>query len=192
MRRFSILVFSIVVLAALIDVVRPRTRLRSFADVLLEEINKVPLCSYTDRLYGFTVRYLACFRPERSGGPECAGRARFRHDSWTSIVLECYVTRAVAVDNTEVCDWRCLARRLHARAKAAGGGGYVMSGPLYEDGSRVPGYGHYTKCVRNGKLWFCYALTYPEEYKASLGRLFALVERWQPWPGQAVMTSDRA
>lgn len=181
MRTIAVIVFVVVATASCVDIVSPRTELRPFADVLCEEIYRADLLTYTDGLFGYSASYPACFRRDRNEPSFGRGRARFCHDSWTNIALECYVTRAVGPDNAAVCDIRRMGRMLRARAKPAGGGAYILSGPLYEGGTRIDGYGHYTKCVRTGKLWFCYALSYPEEYRDSLGRLFALIDHWQPW-----------
>lgn len=181
MKSIAVIVFVIVAAASSVDIVFPRTELRPLSDVLREEIDKARLLTYTDGLFGFSASYPACFRRDRNPAFGGNGRARFCYDVVNSIVLECYVTRAVAPDNTTVCDISRMGRRLHANPRAVGGGAYVLGGPLYENGVRVDGYSHYTKCVRTGKLWVCYALCYPEEYKDSLGRLFGLVERWQPW-----------
>ncbi len=177
----AVVFFVVVAAASCVDIVSPRTELRPFADVLCEEIYRADLLTYTDGLFGYSAAYPACFRRDLNYSSSGRGGARFCYYSWTNIALECYVARAVSTDNVAVCDIRCLGRLLHARPKSADGGAYILSGPLYEDGTRIDGYAHYTKCVRKGKLWFCYALSYPEEYRDSLGRLFALIDRWQPW-----------
>ena len=66
MKAFFIIVLSVVAAASCIDIVRPRTRLRPFADVLREQMYKADLLTYTDGLFGYTVAYPACFRPDRN------------------------------------------------------------------------------------------------------------------------------
>lgn len=57
MKAFFIVVLSVVAAASCIDIVRPRTRLRPFADVLREQMYKADLLTYTDGLFGYTVAY---------------------------------------------------------------------------------------------------------------------------------------
>lgn len=181
MKAIFIVVFSFLAMVALVDVVFPRTELRPLADVLYEEINNASLLTYKDDLFGYSVCYPSCFRCDGGSQSSDSGYVRFRYNMIEDIILECYVTRAVGTDNTVVCDISGMGRRLHACPKSVGDGMYVLGGPLYENGVRIDGYKHYTKCVRKGKLWICCALLYPEQYKDSLGRIFRLVESWQPW-----------
>ena len=179
MKCLTIVTFIVILSAACVDIFCPRTGLRPFADVLQEEINKAGLQTYTDSDFGYTVSYPSCFRIETDPQHNYVGQARFCYDSWTQIALECYVTRAVGKDNTTVCGIDRMARILHAGKRQAGKDAYVLYGPLYEEGVRIEGFSHYTKCIRKGKLWLVYALSYPDEYRGNIKRLFTLIDSWQ-------------
>lgn len=181
MRVLTIIVFVMVLSAVCVDVVCPRRALRPFADVLQEEINSAGLRTYTDKDFGYSVRYPDCSRRETDPGNGYVGQARFCYDSWVRISLECYVTRAVDKDNVTVCGIDRMAGIMHARKRPAGSDAWLLSGPLYEEGVRMEGYSHYTKCLRRGKLWFVYALSYPDAYRGIIARLFWLIDNWRGW-----------
>lgn len=179
MRNVTIIVLLTILSGSCVDMVSPRTEARAFADVLREEMNKTGLQTYRDSFFGFVAQYPANFRREEEPAHGHAGQARFCYNSWTHIALECYVTRGGK--GTGVCGIDTIARQTRSRKRRMGGDSYVLYGPLYEDGLRIDGYSHYTKCVRSGKLWFVYTLCYPDEYKDSLSRLFGLIDSWKVW-----------
>lgn len=178
MRQFSIILFVIIVSAGCVDWLVPRLRLRDFADVMEEEINRSPLETYRDSFFDLCVRAPRCFVKEQEAD-DSAGSMRFIYNNVTRILLDCYVCR-----NEHIADSdggiRELARQLRAKAYRVDGG-YILRGPMYENGMRVDGYSHYTKCVARGKLWAVCALIYPDEHRKRLPRLFWLVDRWEAW-----------
>lgn len=55
----------------------------------------------------------------------------------------------------------------------------LLAGPVYENGVRMKGYSHYDKFIKSGKLLFVYSLTYPDDYKPAMFKLFHLIENWK-------------
>lgn len=53
---------------------------------------------------------------------------------------------------------------------------FLLAGPVYENGVRMKGYSHYDKFIKSGKLLFVYSLTYPDDYKPAMSKLFHLIE----------------
>lgn len=178
MRKFSIILFLTIVSAGYIDWIVPRLRLRDFADVMEEEINKSPLEAYRDSFFGLSVSAPRCFVKERETD-DSTGSMRFIYNNVTQILLDCYVCRN---EHANDCDGgiRELSRQLRAKARKTDSG-YILVGPMYENGERVDGYSHYTKCVARGKLWAVFTLIYPNEHRNRLSRLFRLVDGWWPW-----------
>lgn len=56
---------------------------------------------------------------------------------------------------------------------------FLLAGPVYENGVRMKGYSHYDKFIKSGKLLFVYSLTYPDDYKPAMFKLFHLIENWK-------------
>lgn len=179
MRQFAIVVIIVILSAGCVDWICPRLRPRDFADVMEEELNKSPLKTYSDGFFGFSVRYPRCFRKEQADTDDSTGSARFVYDNVTRIVLDCYVCRNVHVSDSDG-GIGALAVELRARAVKADGG-YILNGPIYENGVRVDGYSHYTKCVARDRLWAVCTLVYPDAHRRRLSRLFGIVEEWKPW-----------
>ena len=70
---------------------------------------------------------------------------------------------------------------LHATKSRKGKDHFILSGPQYENDSRIDGYSYYAKIMANHKLWFVYTMIYPDDYKDILGRLFKEIDDWQIW-----------
>jgi hypothetical protein len=180
MRKAFIIIVITIIATNCICIVLPHNK-RPFCDTLKEAVNTCELATYTDEDFGFTARYPAFFIQEDKAGDGCIGHARFSYwDHWIRIVMECYVTHNRG--NLSVRDgMRIHARRMRAQQSTMGRDWFIVSGPLYENGSPIHSYSYHTKYVRNGSLWFVYALYYPDAYRPSLARIFRIIDRWNVW-----------
>ena len=43
----------------------------------------------------------------------------------------------------------------------------------------MKGYSHYDKFIKSGKLLFVYSLTYPDDYKPAMSKLFHQIGNWK-------------
>lgn len=179
MKKLIPIVIAFVAAAACVDMLAPRTELRDYADVMEEELNRSPMVRYTDSLFGFSVDHPACFAKEQGGAYDSTGSVRFIYNNVSPMILDCYVCRN---DHAGDADGGigALAGALQARHYKARGG-YILSGPFYDNGRRIEGYNHYTKCMAKGNLWAIYTLVYPLSHRQRLSRLFSMIDRWEPW-----------
>jgi len=105
---------------------------------------------------------------------------RFEYgDQWITLVIESHVMNNNGMSIQAGKD--SLAQVLHATDSTMGKDYFMLSGPQYENGSRIEGYSYYTKVVANHKLWFVYTMIYPDDYKDVLTRLFKEIDDWQVW-----------
>jgi hypothetical protein len=189
MRKSFIAIIILILCVAGIDIILPRND-RPFADQLKEAINTCELTTYTDDDFGFAAEYPQFFTQEDQTDDEYVGHARFSYwDHWMRIVMECYVTQ----NDGQLSVRRGMhehARRMHARRARMGHGWFILSGPLYENGNPVCGYSYHIKYVRNGNLWFVYALYYPDEYRPCVARLFRIIDRWTVWDNTRPLKLD--
>lgn len=176
---FTIIIFVAIIVAANIDRICPRDRLRDFGDVLEEQMNICPIAYYIDKDIGFRVPYPILFVRNTSVPDSIIGCSRFCYNNVTQIAVDCYVCRNEGLADADGGTAR-LAEKMHARVIKDKDGTFLY-GPLTEDGRQTDGYSHFTKCVARDKLWVIYSLTYPDMYADRLTRLFAMVKQWEPW-----------
>ena len=153
---------------------------KSEIEVFERTITYADMTEYINDVYGFAIRVPSFFSEEADSLRDEKGHLRFGyHDEGANIVLEGYVIYHQGQDNESGMD--SLAGVLHATSQKPFKGGFILSGPHYEDGRYVDGYSFYTKYVRSGKVWFAYSLFYPDRYRESLSRLFQEIDEWQIW-----------
>lgn len=179
--RKSFIIIAITILSfACIDIVFPIGE-RPFGDKLREMINTCELETYVDDAFGFAAEYPKFFDKEDGSDEDCIGHAKFSYwDHWIMIVMECYATPNKKRLNVHD-GMNEHAKMMHARKKQMGRDWFIISGRLYNGDIPVDGYSYHIKYVRNGGLWFVYALYYPDQYKYSLARLFHIINDWKVW-----------
>lgn len=74
-----------------------------------------------------------------------------------------------------------LSRDLHAEHRECMGHGFVLSGPVFQNGVPLSGMRFYAKYVLSQRLIFVQQLLYPEGYDRPLTRLKRQVRAWQIW-----------
>lgn len=175
----TIITLVVIIVTANIDILCPRDRGRDFGDVLEEQMNLCSVVYYTDSNFGFKVPYPALFILDKSIPDSVIGCSRFSYDNVINMAIDCYVCRNEGYSDADGgISW--LAEKMRAEV-IEDKGDVFLHGPLTEDGGRVDGYSHFTKCVAKDKLWVIYSLTYPDMYADRLLRLFSMVRTWQPW-----------
>ncbi len=178
MRNLVLIFFFLVLGAAAYDHYCQLTHQPPLEQMLQEAIESARLSVYRNADYGFKAEYPEFFCSESDAEGSFTGRARFSY--WNSMVhvnLETSVRRNGRALNVRD-SMHFIAASTHAATQRMGTNWFVVAGPLYEDGVPVEGYSFYDKYVCVGKLWFVYSLTYPDACRASLARLFRLVDRF--------------
>ena len=157
MRKFTITILSLVVLAAV-----------------------AVISIYRDEVYGYTIRYPSFFEQIPDSLIAEAGCNIFRFWNWVQIEQAVYVlpnpnsmTVKQGMDS--------LANALHATDARYDADSFILSGPLYIDDSEISGHRYFSKYVQHRKLWFVQSLTYPEEYSLAVERLIKQIEDWRIW-----------
>ena len=100
-------------------------------------------------------------------------------DAEGQVELECY-----ASINNEGLTLQQLAdsieKQVHPSSRKMLEDGFIVAGPLYMEGSRIPGHYFYAKYVMRQKAVFVYSISYPEGYDSALERVKNLIDEWQP------------
>lgn len=100
-------------------------------------------------------------------------------DAEGQVELECY-----ASINNEGLTLQQLAdsieKQVHPSSRKMLKDGFIVAGPLYMEGSRIPGHHFYAKYVMRQKAVFVYSISYPEGYDSALERVKNLIDEWQP------------
>lgn len=144
---------------------------------LQEKIDISQLFDYRDPTYGYTISYPDFFEHEDTSLSNYQSYARFSYTDRANVVLESYVTKNHCTSLQTCAD--SLATKLHATKTMNRDSSFLLAGPVYENGVRMKGYSHYDKFIKSGKLLFVYSLTYPDDYKPAMSKLFHLIENWK-------------
>ncbi|MBQ9203543.1 MAG: hypothetical protein IJ155_04810 [Prevotella sp.] len=180
MRKFTITIFSLVVMAAVAVIFQKEDDPKPLPDLLERMINEAPMNSYQDKIYGYTVRYPSFFEQLPDSLINEAGCCRFRFWNWVDIEQTVYV-----LPNPDSLTVRqgmdCLANALHATDARCDVNSFILSGPLYIDNSQISGHRFYAKYVQHRKIWFVQSLTYPEECSLAVEKLIRQIENWSVW-----------
>lgn len=142
-----------------------------------KKIDISQLFVYRDPTYGYTISYPDFFEHEDTSLSNYQSYARFSYTDRTNVVLESYVTKNHCTSLQTCAD--SLATKLHATKTMNRDSSFLLAGPVYENGVRMKGYSHYDKFIKSGKLLFVYSLTYPDDYKPAMSKLFHLIENWK-------------
>jgi hypothetical protein len=180
MRKAIFIFIAIVLVAASIDWIRSCSGLKSHKEVFGRELTYAEMYEYKDADYDYVVRVPSFFTAQADSLQEEKGRMRFEYgDQWITLVIESHVMNNNGMSIQAGKD--SLAQVLHATDSTMGKDYFMLSGPQYENGSRIEGYSYYTKVVANHKFWFFYTMIYPDDYRDVLTRLFKEIDDWQIW-----------
>lgn len=179
--RKGIFIFVVIIIVAVCFCgIKPCIKVKTSKEQFGRNLTYTDMCEYKDPDYDFIIRYPSFFKEQAEMMDEYTGYARFIYrDQQATVVLEGY-----AMNNrwqTVQSAMYSLASSLHATRCKHGEDFFIISGPQYEDGSRVEGYSYYSKFVRNGRLLFVYTMVYPDCYRDVLTRLFKEIDDWQVW-----------
>ena len=139
MKKAALLFVVALVILASIDFIWPFTTERTDGDVFGQGLNTAEMLTYQDPDLGFTVRYPSFFAVQPDSLDEYTGHVRFSYDNeWATVVLECYALRNRGQSLKSGMD--SLAQVLHATDRNLGNDYFILSGPQYENDSRMDDY----------------------------------------------------
>ena len=180
MRKAIFIFIAIILVAVSIDWIHSCAELKSHKEVFGRQITYADMYEYKDKDYDYVVRVPSFFTAQSDSLQEEKGRMRFEYgDQWINVVIESHVMNSDGMSLQAGMD--SLAQMLKATEHRLGNDYFILSGPQYENGSRIDGYCYYTKIMANYKLWFVYTMVYPDDYKDVLARLFKEIDDWQIW-----------
>ena len=180
MRKAIFIFIAIILIAMGIDWIHSCAELKSHKEVFGRQITYADMYEYKDKDYDYVVRVPSFFTAQSDSLQEEKGRMRFEYgDQWINVVIESHVMNSDGMSLQAGMD--SLAQMLKATEHRLGNDYFILSGPQYENGSRIDGYSYYTKIMANYKLWFVYTMVYPDDYKDVLARLFKEIDEWQIW-----------
>lgn len=180
MRKVIFLFIAFILVAVSIDWIHSCADLKSHKEVFGRHLTYAEMYEYKDKDYDYVVRVPSFFNAQPDSLQEEKGRMRFDYaDQWITLVIESHVMNSDGMSLQAGMD--SLAQILHATDSKKGNDYFILSGPQYENGSRIDGYSYYTKIMAYHKLRFVYTIIYPDDYKDVLTRLFKEIDDWQIW-----------
>ena len=180
MRKTIFVFIALVAAGVCIGLVRSCGSDETVRERFARQLTYAQMFEHQDQDFGYTLRYPSFFTAQPDSLQEEAGRARFVfNDEGVTVVVEGHVVRNNGLSLQEGMD--SLAKVLHATDRKLDKDGFTLSGPQYEEGSRISDYSYYSRFVANRKLWFVYTMVYPNDYKDVLGRMFKEIDEWQVW-----------
>lgn len=100
-------------------------------------------------------------------------------DAEGQVELECYASiNNKGLTLQQLAD--SIEKQVHPSSRKMLEDGFIVAGPLYMEGSRIPGHHFYAKYVMRQKAVFVYSISYPEDYDSALERVKNLIDEWQP------------
>jgi hypothetical protein len=180
MRKAVFIFITFILVEVNIDWIHSCADLKSHKEVFGRYLAYADMYEYRDKDYDYVVRIPSFFNAQSDSLQEEKGRMRFEYgDQWITLVIESHVMNNNGMSIQAGKD--SLAQVLHATDSTMGKDYFMLSGPQYENGSRIEGYSYYTKVVANHKFWFFYTMIYPDDYRDVLTRLFKEIDDWQIW-----------
>ena len=180
MRKVIFIIITFILVAVSIDWIHSCADLKSHKEVFGRYLTYAEMYEYKDKNYDYVVRVPSFFNAQPDSLQEEKGRMRFDYaDQWITLVVESHVINNNGMSLQAGMD--SLAQILHATDSKMGNDYFILSGPQYENGSRIDGYSYHTKIMANHKFWFVYTMIYPDDYKDVLTRLFKEIDDWQIW-----------
>lgn len=180
MRKVIFIFIAFILVSVSIDRIHSCADLKSHKEVFGRYLTCAEMYEYKDKDYDYVVRVPSFFNAQPDSLKEEKGRMRFDYaDQWINLVIESHVMNSDGM--SLLTDMDSLAQVLHATDSRKGKDYFILSGPQYENGSRIDGYSYYTKIVAKYKFWFVFTMIYPDDYKDVLTRLFKEIDDWQIW-----------
>ena len=188
MRKVIFLFIAIVIVTASIDWIEACSEVKSHKEVFGRMITYAYMHEYKNKDYDYVVRVPSFFTAKPDSLLDEKGRMRFEYgDQWITVVVESHVMNNNGMSIKDGMD--SLAQVLHATDRKLGNDYFILSGPQYENDSRIDDYSYYSRFVSRGKLWFVYTMVYPDRYHDYLGRLFKEIDDWQVFEDQCTAIS---
>ena len=188
MRKAIFIFIAIVIVTASIDWIEACSEVKSYKEVFGRMITYAYMHEYKNKDYDYVVRVPSFFTAKPDSLLDEKGRMRFEYgDQWITVVVESHVMNNNGMSIKDGMD--SLAQVLHATDCKLGSDYFILSGPQYENDSRIDDYSYYSRFVSRGKLWFVYTMVYPDRYHDYLGRLFKEIDDWQVFEDQCTAIS---
>ena len=188
MRKAIFIFIAIVIVTASIDWIEACSEVKSYKEVFGRMITYAYMHEYKNKDYDYVVRVPSFFTAKPDSLLDEKGRMRFEYgDQWITVVVESHVMNNNGMSIKDGMD--SLAQVLHATDRKLGNDYFILSGPQYENDSRIDDYSYYSRFVSRGKLWFVYTMVYPDRYHDYLGRLFKEIDDWQVFEDQCTAIS---
>ena len=139
-------------------------------------------CRLRDILYGvawqrdYEVRYPSFFEQLPDSLIDEPGFSQFRYwDNWVQIEL---TTRVIPnKDSLSTQEgMKRFAQLHHAKEQVMQDDSFMLSGPLYINGSEILNYRYHSKFVRHRRFWFVQMLVYPINCERAVRRLIQQVD----------------
>ncbi|MCH4100952.1 MAG: hypothetical protein LKF06_10340 [Prevotella sp.] len=185
LHRFFVLFLSSFILLTTVALLPKGGDTRPFTEKLEDRINDASMETYQDSLFGYTVRYPAFFEQTPDSLIDEPGACRFSYwDNWIQIVQMAFIQsnpRQLTVGQ----GMNNIGRYLHATKESEGKDFFILSGPLYIDGSRINGYRFHAKYVRHRRIWFVLQLTYPGNCSKAVRRIIRQIDEWKVWENRS-------
>ena len=146
MKKTALLFIAALVIMANIDFIWPFTSERKDGDVFEQGLNTAEMQTYQDPDLGFMVRYPSFFAIQPDSLDEYKSYVRISYDNERiNVVLECYVLHNNGQSLKSGMD--SLAKVLNATDRKLGSDYFILSGPQYENNSRIDDYSYYSRFV---------------------------------------------
>ena len=180
-RWFTVIVILIAAVITVIVVLRGNEDKREFTEKLEEDIRCCRMLTYRDSFYDYTVNYPSFFEQVPDSLLEEPGSSLFRYwDNWVQIELTTRVLPNEDSLSTQEGMQR-FAQLHHAKEQVMQGDSFLLSGPLYINGSEIPNYRYHSKYVCHRRFWFVQMLVYPIHCEKAVRRLIQQVDDWRVW-----------
>lgn len=180
-RRFTVLAILLAVCVTSYMVWRGNEDHREFPEKLEEAIRLCRMRTYHDPNYDYEVRYPSFFEQLPDSLIDEPGCSQFRYwDNWVQIEL---TTRVVPNEDSLSTQegMKRFAQLHHAKEQVMHDDSFMLSGPLYVNGSEIPNYRYHSKYVRHRRFWFVQMLVYPINCERAVRRLIQQVDDWRVW-----------
>lgn len=181
-KRFILPIGAILILAALTCFNIHTDSAYTYEKDLKVRLNNMLLNTYYNSNYDYAVKYPHFFRASERIYSSKDGHAYFHY---LDIGLESFVQ--IYRGTTQQLAQKLMQNYFKGKCKM-GKDSFTISGyPFNETTSKeakeriTNGEKIYAKYVKRGKLWYCYQLSYPDNYEPYIDRLFAIVNRWTPF-----------
>ena len=146
MRKAIFIFIAIILVAASIDWIHSCAELKSHKEVFGRYLTYADMYEYKDKDYDYVVRVPSFFTAQPDSLQDEKGRMRFEYsDLWITVVIESHVMSNNSKSLKEGMD--SLVQMLQATDCKFGSDCFILSGPQYEQGSRIDGYSYYSKVM---------------------------------------------